>query len=379
MATLDPAGGRASLIAVACVILDAMDLPLRLPVEPMLAKSALDLPGADGWLFEPKWDGFRCIVLRVGDEVELSSRGTRPFTRYFPELLAPLRQQLPARCAVDGELVVVAGDRLDFDALQQRIHPAASRVRMLAGTTPARFVAFDLLAVGDEDLTSVPFAVRRRRLEQLWAHAQPPLHLTPLTSDVATARDWFTRFEGAGLDGVVAKAAAGRYEPGRRGWVKVKHQRTADMAVAGFRWHKDGVGVGSLLLGLYGDDDRLNHVGVASSFTAAQRRALVDELAPYRSDALDDHPWRDWADLEAHAEGTRLPGAVSRWSGGRDLSWEPLRVERAAEVAFNQLTAGRLRHPAKFLRWRDDRDPASCRYDQLEVVPPAELAAVFGA
>ncbi len=356
-----------------------MELPLRLPVEPMLAKGADAVPEGDGWLFEPKWDGFRCIVLRAGDEVELTSRGTRPFTRYFPELLAPLREQLPAGSVVDGELLVVAGDQLDFDALQQRIHPAVSRVGMLAETTPARFVAFDLLAVADEDVTSVPFAVRRRRLEQLLADAQPPLHLTPLTADVATARDWFTRFEGAGLDGVVAKAAAGAYEPGRRGWVKVKHQRTADMAVAGFRWHKDGVGVGSLLLGLYGDGGRLNHVGVASSFTAAQRRALVNELAPYRTDALERHPWRDWADLDAHAEGTRLPGAVSRWSGGRDLSWEPLRVERVAEVAFNQLTSGRLRHPAKFLRWRDDRDPLSCRYDQLEVAAPAELEALFGA
>ncbi|MPZ74800.1 MAG: ATP-dependent DNA ligase [Nitriliruptorales bacterium] len=345
----------------------------------MLAKAAEVLPEVDGWLFEPKWDGFRCIVVRDGDSVELTSRGSRPFTRYFPELLDPLREQLPERCAVDGELLVVGGDALEFDALQQRIHPAASRVRMLADTTPARFVAFDLLAVDGGDLLSTPFAERRRRLEEVLADAKPPLHLTPITDDVATARDWFTRFEGAGLDGVVAKRADGEYEPGRRGWVKVKHQRTADMVVAGFRWHKDGAGVGSLMLGLYDAAGNLNSVGVASSFTATQRAALVEELAPLRDGALEGHPWGEWASAEAHTAGTRLPGAVSRWSGGKDQSWEPLRIERVAEVTFNQLTAGRLRHPAKFLRWRNDRDPESCRYDQLEVIAPAELAAVFGA
>ena len=357
-----------------------MQLPVMPPVSPMLAKSVTAIP--DGALsYEPKWDGFRSIIFRDGDEVEIGSRNEKPMTRYFPELVEALKANLPPRCVLDGEIVLVAesGDRLDFDALQQRIHPADSRVRMLAETTPARFVAFDLLAVEDEDLTGVPFAERRSRLEALLGSADPPLHLTPVTENVDTARDWFSRFEGAGLDGVVAKASAGPYEPGRRGWIKVKHQRTADMAVAGFRWHKDGVGVGSLLLGLYGDDGRLNHVGVASSFTAAQRLSLVDELAPYQTDALDGHPWRDWADLQAHEGGTRLPGAVSRWSGGRDLSWEPLRVERTAEVTFNQLTSGRLRHPAKFLRWRDDRQPESCRYDQLEVVAPEELATVFSA
>ena len=348
-------------------------------VEPMLAKGAEELPDADGWLFEPKWDGFRCIVVRDGDSVELTSRGSRPFTRYFPELLPTLREQLPERCAVDGELLVVGGDALDFDALQQRIHPAESRVRMLAETTPARFVAFDLLALDGEDLLATPFEVRRRRLEEVLAKATPPLHLTSITDDVATARDWFTRFEGAGLDGVVAKRAEGVYESGKRGWIKVKHQRTADMVVAGFRWHKDGAGVGSLMLGLYDDNDNLHSVGVASSFTAKQRTALVDELAPLRDGALDGHPWGEWANAAAHEQGTRLPGAVSRWSGGKDQSWEPLRIERVAEVTFNQLTAGRLRHPAKFLRWRDDRDPASCRYDQLEVIPPAELVNVFGA
>jgi ATP-dependent DNA ligase len=348
-------------------------------VQPMLAKSAEDLPAGDGWLYEPKWDGFRCIAVRDGDAVELSSRGKRPFTRYFPELLDPLSAQLPERCAVDGELLVVAGDALDFDALQQRIHPAESRVRMLAEQTPARFVAFDLLALDGEDLMRAPFAERRRRLEAVLADAAPPLHLTPITDDVVTARDWFERFEGAGLDGVIGKRAEGIYEPGKRGWVKIKHQRTADMVVAGFRWHKDGAGVGSLMLGLYDDAGNLNSVGVASSFSAKQRAALVDELAPLREDALDGHPWAAWADAAAHEQGTRLPGAVSRWSGGKDQSWEPLRAERVAEVTFNQLTAGRLRHPAKFLRWRDDRDPQSCRYDQLEVAAPEELAAVFGA
>ena len=356
-----------------------MDLPLPSPLEPMLAKGADVLPEGEGWLFEPKWDGFRCIVLRDGDDVELSSRGKRPFTRYFPELLDPLREQLPQRCAVDGELLVLGDAGLDFDALQQRIHPAASRVKLLSEATPAHFVAFDLLVLDDAPLLDVPFGDRRRHLDELLGQAQPPLHLTPVTGEVATARDWFSRFEGAGLDGVIAKSTAGKYEPGKRGWVKVKHQRTADMAVAGFRWHKDGAGVGSLLLGLFGDDGRLNHIGVASAFTAKQRAELVDELAPLRTDALDGHPWAEWAQAEAHGDGMRMPGAVSRWSGGRDLAWEPLRVERVAEVAFNQLTNGRLRHPANFLRWRDDRDPSSCRYDQLEVVPPEELAAVFGA
>ena len=348
-------------------------------VDPMLAKGAEELPGGDGWFYEPKWDGFRCIVVRDGDSVELTSRGSRPFTRYFPELLDPLREQLPERCAVDGELLVVGNDALEFDMLQQRIHPAESRVRMLADTTPARFVAFDLLALDGDDLLQTPFAERRQRLESVLAKAAPPLHVTPITQDLETARDWFTRFEGAGLDGVVAKRAEGPYEPGKRGWIKVKHQRTADMVVAGFRWHKDGAGVGSLMLGLYDDAGNLNSVGVASAFSAKQRAALVEELAPLRENALEGHPWGEWANAEAQAGGPRLPGAVSRWSGGKDQSWEPLRIERVAEVTFNQLTAGRLRHPAKFLRWRDDRDPESCRYDQLEVIAPAELTTVFGA
>ena len=347
--------------------------------EPMLAKGAETLPEGDGWLFEPKWDGFRCIIVREGDSVELTSRGSRPFTRYFPELIDPLREQLPERCAVDGELLVADGEALDFDALQQRIHPADSRVRMLSEKTPARFVAFDLLALDGDELLATAFAERRAKLEKALGTATPPLHVTPITDDVGTARDWFTRFEGAGLDGVIAKRAEGAYEPGKRGWVKVKHQRTADMVVAGFRWHKDGAGVGSLMLGLFDEAGALHSIGVASSFTAKQRKELVEELEPLRAGAMEAHPWGQWANADAQAGGTRLPGAVSRWNGGKDQSWEPLRIERVAEVTFNQLTAGRLRHPAKFLRWRDDRDPASCRYDQLEVIAPAELKHVFGA
>lgn len=356
-----------------------MDLPVMPPVGPMLAKSVAEIP--PDHVYEPKWDGFRAIVFRDGDEVEIGSRNTKPITRYFPEVVTAVLRELPERCVVDGEIVVANPDAtaLDFEALLQRIHPAESRVNLLAAETPARFVAFDLLAVDGEDLLATPFATRRDRLAGLLASATPPLHLTPITADVATARDWFDRFEGAGLDGVIAKAADGAYEPGRRGWVKVKHQRTADMVVAGFRWHKDGKGVGSLLLGLYDDEGNLHSIGVASSFSAADRRALVDELAPLREDALEGHPWRRWAELAHEDTGTRLPGSVSRWTGSKDQSWEPLRIERVAEVTFNQLTNGRLRHPAKFLRWRDDREPASCRYDQLEVAAPQELEAVFGA
>jgi ATP-dependent DNA ligase len=357
---------------------EGVDLPISRPFQPMLAKAVKKMPDGD-MLYEPKWDGFRCVVFRDGDEVELASRGERPLTRYFPELVEAARRELPERCVIDGEIVLRRGSVLDFDALQQRIHPAESRVRMLSEKTPARFVAFDLLAMDGAELLATPFAQRREQLESVLGGATVPLHLTPITGDVATARDWFTRFEGAGLDGVVAKRVEGTYEPGKRGWIKVKHQRTADMVVAGFRWHKDGAGVGSLMLGLYDDADNLHSVGVASSFTAKQRAALVDELAPLRDGALEAHPWGEWASAEAQSGGTRLPGAVSRWSGGKDQSWEPLRIERVAEVTFNQLTAGRLRHPAKFLRWRDDRDPDSCRYDQLEVIAPAELAAVFGA
>ncbi|MBW3605865.1 MAG: ATP-dependent DNA ligase [Actinobacteria bacterium] len=354
-----------------------MQLPMMPPISPMLARNAARLPTDDGWIFEPKWDGFRCLVFRDGDEVELWSRHAKPFNRYFPELADPLRAQLPARAVVDGELVVPSGDGLSFDLLGQRIHPAASRVEMLAETTPARFVAFDVLAVGDEDLRDVPFGDRRARLEALLTDAVPPLHLTPATTDHATATDWFERFEGAGVDGIIAKPIGDPYAEGSRTQRKLKHQRTADVVVAGMRWHKSGQGVGSLLLGLW-RGDHLQHIGVASSFTAARRVELVSEVEDLRLDDVSEHPWAAWSDEAAH-EAQRLPGAPSRWSGQRDAGWVPLRIARVAEVGFNQLTDGRLRHPAKFVRWRPDKPPHDCTYDQLEVAPPAELDQVFGA
>lgn len=351
-----------------------MELPLTPPVEPMLAKLARELPDAPA-LYEPKWDGFRCLVFRDGDELLLQSRNRKPLDRYFPELRAPLLAALPDRVVLDGELVVPRGGRLDFDALSERIHPAASRVAMLAETTPARYVAFDLLALGDEDLTARSVAERRARLEEVLADADEPVHLTPATRDVGAAADWFARFEGAGLDGVIAKPIDAPYQPGKRALVKVKHQRTADVVVAGFRWHKDGEGIGSLMLGLHDDDGRLRHIGVASSFSAARRRELVDELADDRptEDQLVDHPWAD-------GDGTAgSPRAPSRWTTGKDTSWEPLRGDRVAEVAYEQLQGDRLRHGARFLRWRPDRDADSCRYDQLEEPPAAELLDLFAA
>lgn len=334
----------------------------------MLAKLATVIPAGDGWLYEPKWDGFRCIVFRDGDQIELASRNERPFTRYFPELIAPLLAQLPQRCVVDGEIVIPdADDRgLDFDALLQRIHPAESRVRRLAAETPASFVAFDLLAIDDESLMDTPLRERRARLVELLAGVSAPVHLCPSTTDHETAERWFVEFEGAGLDGVVAKRLDDPYTPDKRTLVKVKHVRTADCVVAGYRIHKDGKGVGSLLLGLHDDDGRLHHVGVAAGFSVKRRTELLAELAPLLDGALDDHPWREWAEAQAHAEG-RLPGAQSRWNAGKDLSWVPIRAERVAEVTFGQLQSGRFRHGVQFVRWRDDRDPASCRYDQLDV------------
>ena len=344
----------------------------------MLAKLARTIPDGDGWLFEPKWDGFRCLVFRDGDDIELTSRQERSFTRYFPELLDPLRAALPERAVVDGEIVIPdAADRgLDFDALLQRIHPAESRVRRLAAETPAHYVAFDLLALEDEVLLDVPLSERRPRLEAI-LRAGPSVHLTPASTDRAVAGEWFGRFEGAGLDGIVAKRLEDPYRPDQRALVKVKHQRTAECVVAGYRIHKDGNGVGSLLLGLFDDDGELQHVGVAASFTAAFRRELLAELEPLTHDALTDHPWRSWQEWQAREGGGRQPGATSRWNAGKDLSWVAVRTERVAEVTFGQLENGRFRHGVGFHRWRPDRDPASCRYDQLNVAEPVAFAELF--
>jgi ATP-dependent DNA ligase len=351
----------------------------------MLAKRVSALPEGEGWIFEPKWDGFRVLVFRDGDELLLQSRDQKSLNRYFPELVPPLLEQLPARCALDGEIVLAIGSGLDFDALQQRIHPAASRVKLLAAQTPASIVFFDLICEGEQDLSGVPFVERRRRLETLLAGAKPPLHLTRATRDRALARDWFSRFEGAGLDGVMAKPESGGYEPNKRVMLKVKHERECDCVVAGFRWHKQGERslVGSLLLGLYDDSGELHHVGVCASFTQAKRRELVDTLAPYRENALATHPWRAWAE---HGKGEgeapneqRMPGGQSRWSQGKDLSWEPLRPELVVEVAYDHMQGARFRHTAQFRRFRVDKPPRDCTYAQLEVVAPAELAEIFGS
>ena len=361
-----------------------MHLPFDPPLEPMLAKPSDGLPDGDGWLFEPKWDGFRAIVFRDGDEVLIQSRDLKPLDRYFPELAAPLRAQLPERCVLDGEVVIARDGSLDFEALLLRIHPAESRVRMLAAEAPASFVAWDLLALGDEDLRGTPQGERRVRLEAVLGGAIPPIHLTPATLDRALAADWFDRFEGAGLDGVIAKRLDGTYQPGKRAMTKVKHQRTADCVVAGFRWHKNGPGthIGSLLLGLYDDTGRLHHAGITSSFTWERRAELVAELAPLREGALDGHPWAEWAEWAAmgaaDASGQRLPGAGSRWNRGKDLSWEPLRIERVAEVAYDHLQGDRFRHATTFRRWRPDKPLAACRYDQLDAATPYELALIFG-
>jgi ATP-dependent DNA ligase len=341
----------------------------------MLAKRVEAIPQEGSWIFEPKWDGFRTVVFRDGEELLLQSRDGKSLNRYFPDLIAPLLQQLPSRCVLDGEIVVVTGRGLDFDALQQRIHPAASRVKLLSAQTPASVVFFDLLCEEDADLTSKPFSERRARLETVLRSAKPPLHITPSATDRETALDWFSRFEGAGLDGVMAKATTGSYEPDKRVMLKVKHERDCDCVVAGFRWHKSGEdAVGSLLLGLYDDQRRLQHVGVCASFTMPKRRELVELLTPYRRDALRDHPWASWA--EQGSDG-RMPGAQSRWSQGKDLAWEQLRPELVVEVAYDHMQGDRFRHTAQFRRWRDDKAPAACTYAQLEVVPPEELRNIF--
>jgi ATP-dependent DNA ligase len=348
----------------------------------MLAKRVEELPGEGEWIFGPKWDGFRALIFRDGNEILIQSRDEKPLNRYFPELLEPIRSQLPAQCVLDGEIVLASDGALDFDALQLRIHPAASRVKLLSEQAPASIVFFDLLSVAGEDFRNVPFQQRRLKLESLISSVAPPLHLTPATKDFATAADWFRRFEGAGLDGVIAKRTAGTYESNKRVMLKVKHERDCDCVVAGFRWHKNSnsTAVGSLLLGLYNESGALQHVGVCGSFTNDARRELVEFLAPYREDALANHPWKRWAELEAwNGEAPRrMPGAQSRWSQGKDLSWEPLRPELVVEVAYEHMQGNRFRHLAQFRRWRADKKPGDCTYAQLEVVPPHELADIFG-
>jgi len=369
-----------------------MDLPVMPPVKPMLAKSVPEIP--DVGHVEPKWDGFRTIVFRDGDEVVLGSRNERPMTRYFPELVESIKANTPERCVIDGEIVIISGDRLDFETLQLRIHPAVSRVNLLAEQTPASFIGFDLLALGDEDLTARPFGERRALLVEALSAAKAPVHVTPATGDLALAREWFGIFEGAGLDGVVAKPLDGPYLPDKRAMFKVKHARTADCVVAGFRWHKSGPIVGSLLLGLWDENEEstagdgrnrdgqtgrfLQHVGVAASFPMARRQELVDELAPYRmpDEELAQHPWGRWAEAQAH-ETSRMPGNVSRWNATKDLSFVPLRPELVVEVAYDQMEGNRFRHTAQFRRWRPDRDPESCGYDQLERVVSFRLADVL--
>ena len=392
-----------------------MAFPVELPIKPMLAKLARTIPDGDGWLFEPKWDGFRCIVAREGDDIDLTSRGERPITRYFPELLPPLRAALPEHVVIDGEIVIPErhGSGLDFDALLQRIHPAESRVNRLAAETPAVFIAFDVLAVGDQSWLERPFGERRDELARV-VTTGPSVYLTPASTDRAVAADWFSRFEGAGLDGVVAKGLADVYQPNKRALIKVKHQRTADCVLAGYRIHKDGEGVGSMLLGLFDDDGTLHHVGVAAAFTVSHRKALLEEFAPLRENATDGHPWATWAEFAnmtvvsdsdtgprrsggdprlgtaadpaaspaASDAAQRRPGATSRWNAGKDLSWVPVRAERVVEVTFGQLENGRFRHGVSFVRWRPDREPSSCRYDQLDVasrVPFSDLMAASDA
>ena len=348
----------------------------------MLAKLTDGIPVGPGWQYEPKWDGFRALVFRDGPEVYIQSRDLKPLDRYFPELPPALLAALPERCVLDGEVVIAGPHGLDFDSLLLRIHPAASRVKLLAAQTPASYVAWDLLALDGSDLRAVPQGDRRALLEAALVDALPPVHLTPATSDASLAADWFNRFEGAGLDGVVAKRLSDPYMPGKRGWAKIKHARTADCVVAGFRWHKNGPGtlVGSLMLGLFDDSGRLNSVGITASFTMEKRAQLVEELAPLRENALDGHPWAEWAEFEAAARagGQRMPGATSRWNRDRDLTWEPLRAERVCEVAYDHLQGDRFRHATTFQRWRPDKRPADCRYDQLESTAPFELQAIFG-
>ncbi len=394
-----------------------MSLPFKPPVEPMLAKLTGSVPEGSQWIFEPKWDGFRAMVFRDGDDVFIQSRDLKPLQRYFPELIEPLKKNVPERCVLDGEIVIATGSALDFDALLLRIHPAESRVKMLAAQSPASYVAFDILALGDEDLRNKPQKERRAKLEASLKDAQPPIHLTPATRDRDLAQDWFLRFEGAGLDGVVAKAEDLVYSPGKRTMIKVKHARTADCVVAGFRWYKGGKGklLGSMLLGLWDDEGVLHHVGICASFKRDVRAKLVEELAPLRENAREGHPWMMWlgpampggskggrlggppfsegeersdeteGELEGEAlerkrdpQAQRKPGMTSRWNRGKDLSWEPLRLERVCEVGYDHLQGTRFRHATHFKRWRPDKPVRECTYAQLEVTPAFELAKIFG-
>jgi ATP-dependent DNA ligase len=359
-----------------------MDLVVAPPLPPMLARKVSAVPSGAGWVYEPKWDGFRALVFRDGDEITLQSRDEKPLERYFPELLEPLKRALPARAVLDGEIVIARNGALDFESLQLRLHPAASRVKMLSEQIPASIVFFDLLCEGDRDLRGAPLRERRQRLESLLGESAPPIYLTPTTTDENVAADWFRRFEGAGFDGVIAKTESGVYESNKRNWLKVKHERECDCVVAGFRWHKKGgkTLVGSLLLGLFDDAGALEHVGVCASFSDAKRKELVAMFEPYRKDALAAHPWKRWAEAEGATAGGqhRVPGGQSRWSQGKDLSWEPLRPELVVEVAYDHMEGSRFRHTAQFRRWRADKRPADCTFAQLETVPPEEVARIFG-
>ncbi|HET6759548.1 MAG TPA: ATP-dependent DNA ligase [Propionibacteriaceae bacterium] len=353
-----------------------MQLPVMPPVAPMLSKAVPSIPKGP-FSYEPKWDGFRSIVFRDRDEVEIGSRNERPMTRYFPDIVAAVKANLPDKCVIDGEIIVVVGDRLEFEVLQQRIHPAASRVRLLSQETPASFIAFDLLALDGTDYTQRPFQDRRAALEEVLADAQAPIHVTPATRDHDLATEWFSQFEGAGLDGVVAKPLAGTYQPDKRTMFKIKHERTADCVVAGYRVHKSGPdSIGSLLLGLYKDSGELASIGVIGAFPAARRKELFSELQPLVT-TFDDHPWA-WAKQE---EGTRTPRSseFSRWNAKKDLSFIPLRPELVVEVRYEHMEGDRFRHTAQFLRWRPDREPRSCTYEQLEEPVKYDLADILSA
>ena len=344
----------------------------------MLSKRVSEIPDSGHFIYEPKWDGFRILVFKDGADVTIQSRDEKPLGRYFPEAVEALNAALPEKCVLDGEIVIARENGLDFETLQMRLHPATSRVNMLSKQFPTSMVFWDLLCIGDRDLRGLPFHERRAELEKVLKDVKPPIHLTPATDDRSVALDWFHRFEGAGLDGVIAKPKNGAYEPNKRSMLKIKHERECDCVVAGFRWHKNGEGtaVGSLLLGLYDDDDHLQHVGVVASFTAAKRKELVSFLAPHRENALENHPWKEWASLSEEGS-QRVPGGKSRWSGGKDLSWQPLRIELVVEVAYDHMQGSRFRHTAQFRRWRTDKKPRDCTYAQLDVVAPEELAKIF--